>query len=75
MTLTVCTGQDCSLGEIEQRSHRVSFFSKKNNIVKVINDQSAVTGSAWMGMLGFLVHLKDGETEHSSHPDKEDTLK
>lgn len=27
-----------------------------------------------MGVLGFLVLLKDGETKSSSHPDMEDTL-
>lgn len=69
MTLTVCTGQDPSLGEIEQRNHQTSFSSKKNNIVKVINDQSAVTSSVWMGILGFLVLMKDGETE-CSHLDQ-----
>lgn len=30
---------NCVHQTIEQRSHRVSFSSKKNNIVKVINSQ------------------------------------
>lgn len=30
------------LGETEQRSHQVSFFYEKSNIVKVINSQSGV---------------------------------
>lgn len=61
------------LGETEQRSHQVSFFCEKSNIVKVINSQSGVKQELGIdGILGFPILLKDRIKDDCLQPVRED---